>query len=473
MKKSELLYSVVFLPIDYFMLLLAAIYAYSSRYTKWFVNIRPVIFDLDYDQFIDVSALVAVLWILIFALFGLYSTKRTHKFLTDFIKIVGGCTTGLAAVTFIIFFSRELFSSRFIVLAAWLLAIIFVSFGRVMVYLFRGYLLRKGIGCVRLAIIGDDKVYKSFCQAIEEKILVGYKIVMRFRTINDSNRQQLIDLKLNKKIDEILQIGADLDKVVTKSLLDISHEYHIPFKYAANLFDVKAHHVDVVNLAGIPFVEFKKTPLEGWGQILKRIFDIVGSTLAILIFSPFMLLIAIIIKLTSRGPIIYRNKRINRDKEFYVYKFRTMKLEYCTGEGYDNNGQAAKFEEKLIKQKSTRVGPVYKVVDDPRRFKFGKWLEKTSMDELPQFFNVFLGRMSLVGPRPHQPREVAKYSKHHKSVLAIKPGLTGLAQISGRSDLDFEDEVKLDTYYIENWSILLDLAIIVKTPFIVLFSRHS
>ena len=154
-------------------------------------------------------------------------------------------------------------------------------------------------------------------------------------------------------------------------------------------------------------------------------------------------------------------------KNFKILKFRTMYFKYCTGHEYGGE-HALKYEEKLIEEKNERHGPVYKVLDDPRRTKIGKWLEKTSLDELPQFFNVLLGQMSLVGPRPHQPREVTQYQKHQKRVLDIKPGVTGLAQISGRSDLDFEEEVKLDTYYIDNWSLKLDLQILFKTPWAVL-----
>ena len=131
------------------------------------------------------------------------------------------------------------------------------------------------------------------------------------------------------------------------------------------------------------------------------------------------------------------------------------------------------YEKKLIAQKSKRQGPLYKILNDPRRTKVGRFMEKTSLDELPQLFKVVIGNMSLVGPRPHQAREVAKYAGYQKHVLDIKPGLTGLAQISGRSDLSFEDEVKLDTYYIENWSLKLDLWIMLKTPFVVLTKKHK
>jgi lipopolysaccharide/colanic/teichoic acid biosynthesis glycosyltransferase len=161
---------------------------------------------------------------------------------------------------------------------------------------------------------------------------------------------------------------------------------------------------------------------------------------------------------------------------FNVYKFRSMYVKYCTGkqfEKYTDQKAVLAYEQELIKQKSERKGPVYKILNDPRRTKIGRFIEKTSLDELPQLFNVWLGNMSLVGPRPHQPREVEKYAHEHKRVLDIKPGVTGLAQISGRSDLDFDEEVKLDTYYIENWSLKQDFWIMLKTPFVVLIRKSK
>ena len=224
---------------------------------------------------------------------------------------------------------------------------------------------------------------------------------------------------------------------------------------------------------GIPVVEVKKTPLEGWGRIIKRIIDVILSLLFIVIFSPVMIIAAALVKIDSRGPVLYKNLRIGKDgKSFKLYKFRSMLLQYCTGDEYANE-TAQEYEKELIKTQNTKSGPVYKIADDPRVTKIGRFIRRWSIDELPQLFNVFNGSMSIVGPRPHQPREVAKYELHHKKLLTIKPGITGMAQISGRSDLTFEEEVKIDTYYIENWSSLLDFSILLRTPAAVLRSRKA
>ena len=146
-----------------------------------------------------------------------------------------------------------------------------------------------------------------------------------------------------------------------------------------------------------------------------------------------------------------------------------MKKELSTGEQFGDSGkEALKKEQELIDKQSIKKGPIYKIKNDPRITKFGGFIRRWSLDELPQFFNVLKGEMSLVGPRPHQPREVEKYEKKHRQVLSIKPGITGLSQISGRSNLEFSEEAKLDIFYIENWSLLTDIIILLKTPFIVL-----
>jgi lipopolysaccharide/colanic/teichoic acid biosynthesis glycosyltransferase len=187
-----------------------------------------------------------------------------------------------------------------------------------------------------------------------------------------------------------------------------------------------------------------------------------------------MLLSTLVILFETGTPIIYKNERVGiRGHKFFTLKFRSMYKEKSTGSQFGDAGKKAeKEEEKLIKKQSARSGPIYKIADDPRVTKFGRFIRRWSIDELPQFFNVIRGEMSIVGPRPHQPREVEQYEEKYRKVFTLKPGITGLAQISGRSDLDFEEEMKLDVFYIEKWSLLLDVIVFLKTPFI-LFKRRK
>ena len=198
---------------------------------------------------------------------------------------------------------------------------------------------------------------------------------------------------------------------------------------------------------------------------MKRIFDLVVGSILTLIAAPLMGIIALLIRLEdSAGPIVYRNERVGQDgKTFFVYKFRYMQWRWCTDTDNPDFEAARQYEQELIATKSVRRGPLYKIKDDPRKTKTGAFIEHYSLDELPQFFNVLRGDMSLVGPRPHQQREVDKYNEYHRRLLTIKPGITGMAQVSGRSDLPFEDEYRLDVYYIENWSLWLDIVLCLKT----------
>lgn len=174
------------------------------------------------------------------------------------------------------------------------------------------------------------------------------------------------------------------------------------------------------------------------------------------------------------GPVIYKNRRIGQQgKVFNCYKFRYLKWEYCIKESYGTKNEddpAIAFEQKLIQQQSTRRGPLYKIHKDPRKTHIGNFLEKYSLDELPQFFNVLRGDMSIVGPRPHQPREVSLYEQYQERLLTVKPGITGMAQVNGREENNFSKEAELDIFYIENWSFLLDLKIMFKTCSII-FTR--
>jgi len=203
--------------------------------------------------------------------------------------------------------------------------------------------------------------------------------------------------------------------------------------------------------------------------VYKRLFDIVVSFLLIIVTLPLQILVALALFIEQPGRILFsrtpdgkKTTRIGLDgKPFHYFKFRSM----------IKDAHKYRFDKEFIKKYgNTRQGsPLFKLEDDPRVTRVGKFIRKYSIDEIPEFYLVFIGRMSLVGPRPHLPEEVDKYQPHHLRVHAVKPGITGMAQISGRADLDFEEEIRLDVYYIENWTPFLDLIILLKTPFIVLF----
>ena len=455
------------------MIVLAGISAYYIRYADFFQHFRPIIFDLEFGGYIKIVLLIACFWLVIFALAGLYNIKSSRTLIKETYRVVSACSTGLMLIVILIFIRRELFDSRFIVLAVWVLAIIYISFARSLIRFIQRALFKYDIGVHKIILVGNSKTTDNLIHEFSSQKSSGFEVVKRLRNFNIETAQELTEFLKTKKIDEIIQSDPNLSKPEILRLYDFADDHHLTFKYAADLLGAKVLKTEVGEIAGIPIVEVKKTPLDGWGRIIKRIFDIILAVFFITVLSPIMIIFVLLIKLDSRGPVFYKNERVSKNGIFKLFKFRSMQTQHCVGKEYGDDS-ALKYEKELIDKQNTKQGePVYKIANDPRLTGIGKFIRRWSIDELPQFFNVLAGNMSLVGPRPHQPREVARYEHHHKKVISIKPGITGLAQISGRSDLSFEDEVKLDTYYIENWSLLFDLSILLRTPLAILRGRKA
>ncbi len=237
---------------------------------------------------------------------------------------------------------------------------------------------------------------------------------------------------------------------------------HVPFRVVPSLFEESYHSAELMGYAELPVIDVDVDPLDRVERVFKRALDVaVSTTLMVLGFIPVVLLIAAI-KLDSRGPVFYKQARIGRNgRRFLMYKFRTMVV-----------GADALIEDLQDKNEKGAGGQLFKMKEDPRVTRVGRFLRKWSLDELPQVINVYKGEMSLVGPRPPLPREVENYSSEHYCRLRGLPGITGLWQVSGRSDLTFEEMVKLDKYYLDNWSLRLDLWIIAKT-FVAVLARKG
>ncbi|TSC83963.1 MAG: Undecaprenyl-phosphate glucose phosphotransferase [Parcubacteria group bacterium Gr01-1014_13] len=465
MKKFELTFAFAQLPLDYTMIVLAGITAYGLRFTS-FAKIRPVLFNLPWEKFWPLLLLTALGWVIIFAFAGLYSTTSNRKLSGDMTRVILACSTGFAAITIYVFFTLQKFDSRFLVLAGWILAMLYICIGRIIIAGLKKLLHGMGYGLRKTVIIGKETIAEQIKNAIAMRPALGYKLVTTFPHFNLDTRKYL----LANHPDEIIFTDPKAHGDEALEAINFANEHHITFKYSADLFSTFSTNMAVSTISGIPIIELRLTRLTGWNKIIKRLADIIGSLFLIILFSPLLILISIIVALETGFPVIYKNERVGRDDEkFFTLKFRSMYKKDSTGAQFGKQGEKALLkEQKLIAKQSIKDGPIYKIKDDPRVTPVGRFLRRWSLDELPQFFNVLKGEMSLVGPRPHQPREVAGYQNQHKIVLAIKPGITGLSQISGRSNLTYEEELNLDTFYIENWSLYLDLIIIFKTPFIVL-----
>lgn len=472
MKRSELFFSFLQVPVDFAAIILAAWTAFIIRnIPEVLVYIgQPKIYELSINEYLTIAFIVVPFFLLIYALEGLYSIRSTRKFSGEAIKIFSATSISFVIVIMAIFLKKEWFNSRFVILVAWFLSIFYVVIARYFIQLVQKLILRKyGIGVHRVLLIGFNGKLKSLSKLIKQDKNLGYKIIDQ---IDNAHLKVIKQIRQEKGIDEIILCEPSITEDEQEKLIDYCAINNIVFKFIPTTLQTSKYHIGVLD--GEPLIEVAHTPLEGWGSIAKRIFDIITSILGIIITSPITLLTAIIIKLDSEGPIIYKNERIGNDgKKFYAYKFRYMKWDQCVTKENPNLEEALELEKNLIADRSVRQGPLYKIKDDPRKTRVGKYIEKYSIDELPQFFNVLFGSMSMVGPRPHQKREVEKYMEYHRRLLTIKPGVTGMAQISGRSDLDFEDEYKLDLYYIENWSLWLDIIICIKTVGVLFRKRRN
>jgi len=474
MKKSELFFSAVQVPLDAVAIFLAAITAFWLRdwsFVRETLELKTLINLVPFDEFIKIVLMAIPFFLLVFATQGLYDIRSTRKFWRESFRVFSATTIVLMLVVVAFFLKREWFSSRFIILLAWFLVTIYVVLIRFLLQYIQKFILsKKGIGVHRTLLIGRNGKIDALKKEIERRPKMGYKVV----GVSDSARVSAIkEIQKTSGIDEIILSDVTIPEDDIEKLIDFCAINNVTYRFIPTTFQTTNFEMGV--FLGEPIIEIKHTPIDGWGKITKRIFDIVGSTIFIILTFPILLVVAILIKFEDgAGPIIYKNKRIgSHGKEIKVFKFRYMQWRYCIDKNNPNFEEALAFEKKLIEERSVRQGPLYKIKDDPRKTKIGAFIEKFSIDEFPQFYNVFLGDMSLVGPRPHQKREVEKYREYHRRLLTIKPGVTGMAQVSGRSDLDFEDEYKLDLYYIENWSLLLDIQIILKTVVVLVRRRKN
>lgn len=461
MKRSDLILSALLVPVDVVMLFLAGTAAYALRYSAFITDFLPANEVIEFSRYSQIVLVMIPLWIVVYALSGMYNLWSIRNITLELTRVILSTSTAVMLVIVVIFFQRELFQSRFIVLAVWGLAIAFVFLARQIIRFVHKAVLKRGKGLHRVLLFGADRTTEIVLQHMRDNPIAGFKVVGHFSSFSNGQKQAIERIMDREDVDDIILADPKMPTNERMALLDFAKEQNRTLRYAADLFETKVSKVDIATIANIPFFEVKRTPLDGWGRIAKRSVDIVGAAFGMILLSPLFLIVGILVKVTSRGPVFVGLTRTGqRGKKFQLYKFRSMVA----------NAHAMKKD--LIKMNERGDGPLFKMQNDPRVTPLGKFLRTSTIDELPQLWNVLKGDMSLIGPRPHEPEEVAQYKKEHKQVMFVRPGMSGLAQVSGRSDLKFDDEVRLDVYYIENWSLGLDLQILLKTFWVVL-TRYS
>src|SRR6266478_5636880 len=410
--------------------------------------------------------------IAIFALRGLYGIRLTGSWFRQAWNIVSSATLGLAFLITYYFVFQPAANSRLLMLFVWAMAILILCLGRLIVSATMGMLYRLGLGETRLLVVGSGRLGKMIMQHIAASPNLGYSIVGFLHDMSESPSDfgrfkmlgTLDDLGLairSMQIDEvIIALPSHLHQQSIRSVR-LCERLGTSFKLVPDLYELSLSRIDMEAIEGIPLISIKQVSLNSVQRAITRVVDIVVATVLMVAFSPIWLGIALLICLESRGKPIYKTTRIGLGgRPFKVYKFRSM---------YKNAD--ARLAE--LKAHNEAQGPLFKIKGDPRITPVGRFLRHTSFDEIPQLFNVIRGEMSLVGPRPALPNEVAQYEEWQRGRLAIKPGMTGLWQVRGRSNISFDEGVLMDLYYIENWSLRLYFQTLLRTIPVVIFCRGA
>ena len=462
MKRSEIVFGIFRILIDACAVSAALLLAYTLRRQNidllpGFQMLEPARTLPASPEFLRTFVIPAtLLFILIAAFLKLYLIRVTLSFYREAARIALAIVVWLGAIVGWYFFIRkQLFYSRILLIHATLFLTLLIGASRIILTLLQRTLLRKGIGCHTVLSLGSEPLSRDIERFLRKD--------PRYRYLGQiSSGAALRKEAENHSIDLVLQTDAG-SSAETNAVIDFCRSHHLGYAFLPPVLSDVPHLLSVYRFGPVPILRFHPTPLDGWGAVYKRVTDILLASLLLILLAPFFILIALAITLDSRGPVFYQHKRMGQGGKALipVLKFRSMVA----------NADALKST--LSSGNQRRDGPLFKVKNDPRITRTGRVLRRFSLDELPQLWNVLRGDLSLIGPRPHLPEEVAKYSDFEHRVFAVKPGMTGLAQISGRSGLPFSEEVRLDLRYIEEWSPLLDLFIFFRTVAVVLGGKEA
>ncbi len=441
----------------------AFLLAYEVRY-RWqlFRPVEPE-FDNPIDVYYPFMLVLTILLIAAYKIDNVYVPRRLGMWLDQMSRIVRSTMIAMLIMIGITFIYQPFFYSRLIYLYATILIIALLGLGRLLWGVVLGQLRARGIGVSRVLIVGAGDVGRMVIRTVMAQPEFGYRIMALVDDHVETSAlsigpvpmiegtRRLPQIVAEKHIDEVIVTLPWTDHQRILDIFQLCESLGVRARTVPDLFQLSLNRVDVEDLGGVPVIGLKPASIRGANLIVKRIMDVVLGSLMLLIASPLMIISALAIKLDSPGPIIFRQKRVGaRGQEFVLFKFRSMR------EGADE-------EKERLLDLNEMQGPLFKMRSDPRTTRVGRFLRRLSLDELPQLFNVLRGEMSLVGPRPHTSAEVAQYQSWQRQVLEAPPGLTGLAQVSGRSQLSFDEQCLLDIYYIENWSPALDIKILLRT----------
>jgi exopolysaccharide biosynthesis polyprenyl glycosylphosphotransferase len=462
--------TVLLVSSDASLILIGFALAYWMRYNiSWpapFNRIVQEVLTVNYVPFANFSPYALLLTFTLLALFAMKSLYRIPRNagLLDYAGIlISGTTTGIALVVLLTIIQRPLYS-RLVYAFAWGAIIVLLCASRAVLVSVRRWRWTRGRGRERVLVVGGTGLGRQVMDSIVAQTFLGYSLLGyledRDPPANERRDGHFRYLGVVQNLETIARLQP-IDQVIIAlpfwehhrlpEIVSVCRSAGIEFRVVPDLFELSFDRVNVANLSGIPLIGLKELSLKGGNLVLKRAIDLALIILA----APVLLLLAGIVTLAIRwdspGPAVFKQRRVGKGgRLFTTYKFRTMVLD----------AEARKAE---LSELNEADGPVFKIRNDPRMTRIGRFLRRASLDEIPQFWNVLRDEMSLVGPRPQLPEEVGRYEDWHRRRLEVKPGLTGLWQVLGRSDTSFDDMVRLDIYYAENWSPGMDLRIMLET----------
>lgn len=453
--------------------------AYGLRY-DWELGglVQPADFE-PFATFRSRALLLIAFTLLTFLVRGLYRLPRSAGMLDEATMVVGGVTTAMAGVILTAFLSRFV-PSRLVFIYAWAIAIVLLVGRRHLTRIARRMLWARQIYVDRVIVVGAGAPGRRIMQAMMATPQLGYRVVgfvddslagegLAVATEVGFSRaerlgftEDLERLVVDLEVDEVIIALPASDNARVQHIIDHCRKQNVHFKVVPDLIQLSLDRVDLGEVAGVPLIGLKEAAIRGTNYVIKRGIDIVIAAFVLAVMAIPMAVIAIIIRAGSPGPALYRQQRVGRDgRVFTLTKFRCMVV------------NADEQRAELMAMHGHMDPRLFKLRDDPRMTKAGRWLRRLSLDELPQFFHILRGQMSVVGPRPQLPEEVRTYEEWHLQRLLVTPGLTGLWQINGRSNLTFDEMVRLDLYYAERWSPWLDIKIMLRTIPAVLTGRGA
>jgi exopolysaccharide biosynthesis polyprenyl glycosylphosphotransferase len=454
--------------------------AFMLSYTQRAADPHPLAHYVSaYGFSLRVLAIVP-LWVLVFGVCGLYSShlnRSDRHHVSELTRIVVAVAGGVMCLIVWDYLSpnTRLFPSRSVPVWAIVYGVGLVLLGRILVRLVARTFLASGFGLHNVILVGTG----VFAQQIAREMRLpgqGYRIIGAVDPSEDGGRfegnipvhsslEAAVTANPGERIDEVMQADVDLDRSEIARMIQFANTRGISYRFVPDHYGVYAAASSATTVAGVPVLEVRLTSLDGWGAIGKRAFDLVGSVVLTALLSPVLLAVAGVIKLSEpSAPVFYAQQRLGKNgRPIRVLKFRSMRWEYSTGPDRPYQSAEEAFTAMGRADLCAEFAAHHKVVDDPRVSRLGRFLRRSSLDELPQLFNVARGELSLVGPRPITAEELVRYGERRASFLALKPGITGLWQVAGRSEVTYPERVKLDVFYVENWSLGLDLTILFRT----------